>query len=195
MPFDVDTWQRTVFESLRGIDPKREFNVATLTLEFEEGAVALDPAGFPGQELAGLVDDWLDSRADHLVGGDSEDAQFHIYGTRITLRARRRSPMHQGWQRPSLRELEEPFQVISLDDGSTRSLLDLDLDDVEALAAGRLRREGVTGTDGWFQLIADTMMHLKLSRVIDADPMVIETWAASLGLISAPPHLGPPRGL
>jgi hypothetical protein len=210
MGFDIETWQRTVYEALREIDPNRKFHVATLVLGFEDEAAGLDPNDFPVDELVDQVDAWLETlepdvtrRAwlDALAAGDprrtqlADDGEFRLHGTTIILRAHGRPDDQKGWRFPSLRELEEPIGPIVLDDGTERLLLDLTLEDVEDFAAGRLTRRGVTGRDGWCRRIAEQMQHFGLTKVSDAPPEIISVWAGSLGLVSAPPDLGPPQNL
>jgi hypothetical protein len=188
MGFDADTWQRTVFEALRPIDPRALFNVSLKEMDFRDAGQE-DPADFPGDELAAHVNAWLD---DLDPDGDVATTEWQGGGVSLVVRARGRGSAWRGWVGvPSFNMLEPEIPDLHLTTGARRRLIDLSLDEVEQLARGDLRVVGQgTSYQDTFQGLARDMRHFEAKQVADMPMPAIQAYAGLLGMVSAPPELG-----
>lgn len=188
MGFDAETWQRTVFEALRPIDPQGLFNVAMLELDFRDVADN-QPEDFPGEDLAQFVNDWLvDVDPDEGV----HETEWSGGGVHIRLQARGRGKSWRGFaDLPSFNLLEQEMDAIHLVDGGRRRFIDLSLEQIERLADGSLQTVGQGASyQDTFRMLAGEMRHFGWRKVADLPSVVMTAYAGMLGLVGSPPDLG-----
>jgi hypothetical protein len=186
--YDPETWQRTVFEALRPIDPDAQFNVGLAELDFR-GVMGHSPDHFPSDELVAFVDGWLEG-----LDPDSDDAttEWEGGGVRLVIRAKGRGPSWRGWKdMPSFNLLEPKIGDVHLSSGERLRFTDMDREEVGRLAAGELvvMGQGASYQDT-FQGIAEEMDHFGWRTVADMPEPVVQTYGAMLGLTAAAPGLG-----
>jgi hypothetical protein len=186
--FDAETWQRTVFEALRPIDPTAQFNVGLAELDFR-GTPGHEPIDFPASDLATFVGRWLD-------GLDPDDEAsttgWEGGGVRLVLRAKRRGPSWRGWKdMPSFNQLEPEIGDLHFTSGEPRRFTEMDREQIGRLASGDLSVVGQGASyQDTFQGMAEEMDRFGWKTVAEMPEPVMQTYAAMLGLTTATPELG-----
>jgi hypothetical protein len=186
--FDAETWKHTVYEALRPIDPRAQFNVGLAELDFR-GTPGHRPVDFPANDLAAFVDGWLDGLD---PDGEAPTIGWEGGGVRLVLRAKGRGPSWRGWKdMPSFNQLEPEIGDLHLTSGERRRLTDMDREQIGRLASGDLSVVGQGASyQDTFQGMAEEMDHFGWKTVADMPEPVIQTYAAMLGLTTATPGLG-----
>jgi len=186
--FDGDTWQHTVFEALRPIDPRVQFNVSLTELDFRD-TPGHETSDFPASELAAFVNAWLDG-----LDPDAEatTTEWEGGGVRLVARAVGRGQSWRGWaDMPSFNMLEPEIGDLHLASGERRRLIDMGRQEVGRLASGDLRVVGQGASyQDTFRDMAEQMDQFGWEAVVDMPDPVTQTYAAMLGLTTATPGLG-----
>jgi hypothetical protein len=188
MAFDAEGWQRSIFEALRPIDPPASFNVGLAEMDFRNlGDARFED--FPVTELVEFVDNWL---AGVDPDGGEVSVEWEGGGVRLRFRAKGRAPSWRGaGDIPSFNLLEPEIGVLHFVDGGERRLIDLTLEELDALGCGEKRVVGQGQSyQGTFEAIAHEMRHFGLGTVAELNPTAITTHAAMLGLGPSLPRMG-----
>jgi hypothetical protein len=186
-PPDLDAWQQTIYESLRGsdppIDPQALFWVGLVETDLED-TPGQELGEFPGAELREELNAWL-SELDPQ--GREFEHEWKGGGVRLRFRAKGRTPAAQGWREvPSFNLLEEAMSDLHLVDGGRRQFISLTLDEVRRLAAGELHVVGQRGLNREiFQMLAQELQYAQQELVGELDPLAITAFAGRLGLVEA----------
>jgi hypothetical protein len=186
--FDAETWTRTVYEALRPIDPRAQFNVGLTELDFR-GIHGYTPAAFPAADLVAFVDRWLDGLDPDA--GEASTTGWEGGGVRLVLRALGRSSKLRGWKdMPSFNQLQPEIGDLHLTSGERVRLIDMDREQIGRLASGDLNVVGQGSSyRDTFQGMAEEMDHFGWKTVAEMLEPVMQTYAAMLGLTTATPGL------
>jgi hypothetical protein len=184
---DYEQWQREIIESLRPVDPRALFWLGLAEIDFRE-APGHRRADFAFEEMRQYVDAWLNTLD---PDGPEATTEWRGGGVRLRFRAKGRDPTTRGWTMPSLNLLEQPMADLHVIGDGPRQLHTLTFDEVRRLAAGDLRVVGQGASyQETFKSIATMLERFHLADVGELPPNVIQTFAAMLGLVEAPPDLG-----
>jgi hypothetical protein len=188
---DWEAWERTIYRSLREIDPQIDpeglFWVGLLEVDFGE-APGRRLESFPAEHLREWVNAWLAELDPH---GREFEREWNGGGVRLRFRTKGRTPAARGWSAmPSFNLLEQAMSDLHLVGGGRRQFISLTLDEVQQLARGELQVVGQRGRNReTFQMLAQEMQHGGQERVADMEPMAITAFSGQLGLVEATPSL------
>jgi hypothetical protein len=188
---DWEAWERTIYGSLRQLDPQIDpealFWVGLVEVDFGN-APGHPLEDFPAEQLREWVNAWL-SELD--PNGREFEREWNGGGVRLRFRTKGRTPAARGWgAMPSFNLLEQAMSDLHLVEGGRRQFISLTLDEVQQLAGGELQVVGQRGFNlETFQMLAQEMQHGGQERVADLEPMAITAFAGQLGLVEATPSL------